>query len=143
MTRSPGRSPDQTGRRRWPDDAISRDVRGRRVPCFANTYCTNPEQSNPVFGDVPPHRYGTPRYRSAVGSTRAADPDAERSPRPRAARSATPIAVRTLRAVAADRPVPVTSISTPPIDTCARASDAHSATAHSAIATTGCLDVAV
>src|SRR5689334_15945043 len=73
ITRSPGRSDDQTGRTRCPEAACSRDVRGSRVPCFANTYCVNPEQSNPVFGEVPHHRYVTPRYRSAVGRTREAE----------------------------------------------------------------------
>jgi hypothetical protein len=47
-------------------------VRGREIPCFANTYLVNPEQSNPVSGVFPPHTYGTPTYRSAVASTRAA-----------------------------------------------------------------------
>src|SRR5689334_1356041 len=90
-TRSPGSSADQRGRMRRPADAISRDVRGNRVPCFAKTYCTKPEQSKPVLGEVPPHRYGTPRYRSAVGSTRDADVD-----------RVAPMAARTLRAAALD-----------------------------------------
>src|SRR4051812_7256727 len=127
LTTAPGRSADQTARGRWPDDACSRDVRGRRVPCLANTYCTNPEQSKPVFGDVPPHRYGTPRYRSAVGSTRAAD----RTGTFDATRSAARIAVRTLRAS------PVTSTWTRPTASWARASVAQSTTAHNAMAATG------
>jgi len=125
-------SADHFGRTRWPDDAISRDVRGNRVPCFAKTYCTNPEQSKPVLGEVPPQRYGTPRYRSAVGSTRDAD----------VARVA-PIAARMVRAVALDWAAPPTSILTEPTDNWACACEVQSAAAHSAAAATRPLGGAV
>ena len=37
------------------------------IPASANTYCTNPEQSNPE-GVVPPHTYGTPKYFLAIST---------------------------------------------------------------------------
>src|SRR5690349_10140654 len=72
ITRSPGASALNRAGMYDPTCACCRDVRGSFTPCFAKTYCTNPEQSNPVFGDVPPQRYGVPMYRSAVGITRRA-----------------------------------------------------------------------
>ena len=36
---------------------IAPEVRGNETPNWANTYCTNPEQSQPD-GLVPPYRYG-------------------------------------------------------------------------------------
>src|SRR4051812_22749037 len=54
-----------------PTRACSREVRGSETPFFAKTYFVKPEQSKP-FGVLPPQTYGTPRYRSAVPSTRDA-----------------------------------------------------------------------
>src|SRR6478672_7219194 len=73
ITRSPGRRDLQSRDRPTPTFACWRDVRGSFTALRAKTYCTKPEQSNPVTGDVPPYRYGVPRYRSAVGMTRAAE----------------------------------------------------------------------
>src|SRR5205823_9909028 len=41
---------------------------GSETPTCAYTYMTRPEQSKPD-GDAPPHRYGTPRYCSAIATT--------------------------------------------------------------------------
>src|SRR3954465_11186791 len=58
---------------RDPACACAREVRGSLTPCLANTNWVYPEQSNPEVGDVPPHLYFTPMYRSAVGMTAAAE----------------------------------------------------------------------
>src|SRR5512133_3480080 len=70
--RSPGRSERKSAATPDPARTCSRDVRGSATPYFANTYFVNPEQSNPSPGVLPPHTYLTPRYESAVRSTRLA-----------------------------------------------------------------------
>src|SRR5487761_345800 len=52
-----------------PTWACSCDVRGRLIPMSLNTFWTNPEQSSPVAGLVPPHWYGIPRYFCASATT--------------------------------------------------------------------------
>src|SRR5688572_16633320 len=54
-----------------PTFTCCRDVRGSSTPCCRNTYCTKPEQSNPL-GVSPPQTYLVPTYSSAVASTRPA-----------------------------------------------------------------------
>src|SRR5689334_7611710 len=73
--RSPGRSARKSAVTAEPARACSRDVRGSAIPYFAKTYFVKPEQSNPSRGELPPHTYFTPRYDSAVRSTRSASLD--------------------------------------------------------------------
>src|SRR4051812_38869866 len=77
-TRSPGRASASpaTGR---PARAWSAATRGRLTPRSPYTFWTSPEQSSPVAGSVPPHTYGTPRYRreAATTSSPVAAPEAE------------------------------------------------------------------
>src|SRR5262245_13510409 len=44
-------------------------VRGIDTPTCEYTYIVKPEQSKPVLGDDPPHRYGVPRYCIAIPTT--------------------------------------------------------------------------
>src|SRR6476469_6752681 len=71
--RSPGSKAPKSRETPRPTRACSREVRGSWMPCFAKTYFVKPEQSKPLSGVLPPHTYGTPTYRSAVWSTRAAE----------------------------------------------------------------------
>src|SRR3954468_15134208 len=72
IMRSPGRSDEKSGDTASPARTCSRAVRGSDIPYFANTYFVKPEQSKPWLGVFPPHTYFTPRYESAVRSTRDA-----------------------------------------------------------------------
>ena len=49
ITRSPADTARQSDGSACPTSACSPAVRGRRTPCLLNTYCTNPEPSNPVL----------------------------------------------------------------------------------------------
>src|SRR6478672_3532243 len=70
---SPGSKAPKSRETPRPTRACSREVRGSERPCFAKTYFVKPEQSKPLSGLFPPQTYGTPTYRSAVWSSRAAE----------------------------------------------------------------------
>ena len=52
------------------------DVLLKVIPCCLNTYDVNPEQSNPVLGELPPYTYLYPKYFFAVATIDEPLPDA-------------------------------------------------------------------
>src|SRR5579862_3305270 len=74
--RSPGMSAPNSAGNRTPTPDCSRAVRGSVTPCLAKMNFTNPEQSNPSLGVLPPQVYRTPTYESATRRRCAALADA-------------------------------------------------------------------